>query len=300
MAENVFDQAARYLAKIDPTAVLNWALPATPSPLRFIRWLDARTVPFPGSPHRVCDTVAHLEQVDPPGRPWAIPVECQVEPDPEMFGRLLEYLGRLWRAERPSPERGDRFWLGAVVINLTGTGRSSRDHEWTAVGLRTQLRVVERNLHQESASSTLARVADGTLGTIILGLVPLMDGGDDSGIMTEWLRLASTEADPRRRSDIGALALVFAEAANRGSAWMRLLKGWNMIQSKQVLEWQAEGEARGKASAVVAFLEARFQVVPADLIAAIQGISDLHRLNPMVKLAATAVSLDQFRTDAGL
>src|SRR5262249_60560644 len=130
-----------------------------------------------------------------------------------------------------------------------------------AVGLRTQLRVVERNLHQESASSTLARVADGTLGTIILGLVPLMDGGDDSGIMTEWLRLASAEADPRRRSDIGALALVFAEAADRGTAWQRLLRGWNMTQSKQVLEWQAEGEARGKESAGAAVLEARCPVV---------------------------------------
>lgn len=186
MAEpNDFDQAARLLAKSDPTEVLAWTLGLPSNQFRFVRWLDTRSLPFPGTADRVNDLVAHLETTHPPGQPWLIALEMQSEPDLRMFGRLLEYLGRLWQAEKPSPERGDRFCLGAGVVNLSGVGRASRDFEWPPTGPRTCLRVMERNVGREAAGDTLAAVATGAIGRMLLPLVPLMHGGGEPGMIDE-------------------------------------------------------------------------------------------------------------------
>src|SRR5919202_5839464 len=139
MPANPFDQACRYLTKADPEGALPWLLRLPPAGLGFDGWLDTPTLPFPGEPERTCDTVASLRDTARGGVPWAVVVEFQVEPDPDMFGRLLVYLGRLWLERGPSPERGDRFELGAVVVNLTGAGRSSRRMDWPEAGLLTQV-----------------------------------------------------------------------------------------------------------------------------------------------------------------
>jgi hypothetical protein len=213
---NRFDQAARYFVRADPPAVLAWALDSPPADFRFGGWLDTRSVPFPGETDRVGDLVARVERADPPGEPWLVAVEVQIQPDPLMFGRLLEYLGRLWRAEKPSSERGDRYRLGAAVINLTGVGRASQDFEWLPTGPRTCLRVAERNPARESAADTLAAIVGGTRSPALLPLIPLMRGGGEPGIIEAWVRLASAESDSRRRSEHGALALVFARRPESG------------------------------------------------------------------------------------
>jgi hypothetical protein len=305
---NRFDQAARYFVRTDPPAVLAWALDSAPADFRFAGWLDTRSVPFPGETDRVGDLVARVERADPPGEPWLVAVEVQIQPDPLMFGRLLEYLGRPWQAEKPSSERGDRYRLGAVVINLTGIGRASQDFEWLPTGPRTCLRVAERNPARESAADTLAAIVGGTLSPALLPLIPLMRGGGEPGIIEAWVRLASAESDSRRRSEHGALALVFAEAAGVRPVWKEALKDWNMVESQQVLEWQAEaraeGEARGRlratGAALIRFLEARFHTIPQELIDRIRAMSDVERLAGLVSLAGEAPSLDQFRADAGL
>ena len=60
MAIYVYDQAARYCARLDPIGFLRWLLPRLDPALLFHCWLDTRTVPFPGAPDRTCDTVADL------------------------------------------------------------------------------------------------------------------------------------------------------------------------------------------------------------------------------------------------
>jgi hypothetical protein len=79
-----------------------------------------------------------------------------------------------------------------------------------------------------------------------------------------------------------------------------------------VLEWQAdalvrareearvEGELHGPRIAVIGVLEARFQTVPADLIAAIRSLADPQKLSSLIPLAARSPTLNQFRGDAGL
>jgi hypothetical protein len=101
MPINPFDQACRYLARLDPVALLSWLLNLPPS--AFQGWLDTRTIPFPGEPDRTCDTVAFLLDLTRGGIPWAVVIEFQIDPDHLMFGRLLIYMGQVWIERKPYP-----------------------------------------------------------------------------------------------------------------------------------------------------------------------------------------------------
>src|SRR5262245_11017999 len=124
MTRNFFDQAARYVAKLEPQPFVRWLLRL--QILLFHGWLDTRRIPFPGEADRICDTVACLEDPAVTGELWAVPIEFALQPESDLFGRLLVYLGLLWLEERPSAERGARYQVGAIVLNLTGRGRTSR------------------------------------------------------------------------------------------------------------------------------------------------------------------------------
>ncbi|MBY0459753.1 MAG: hypothetical protein K2V38_20735, partial [Gemmataceae bacterium] len=270
-----FDKAARFAAQLEPVEFLSWLLDLPAAAVGFTSWLDTRTIPFPGEPDRVGDAVARL---DPPGGtepPWALALEFQIEPDPLMFGRLLGYLSRLWVQLKPDAERGSRFQVGAVVVNLTGTGRASREMRLPGTAVVTQLSVAERNLARESAGDMLVRVEAGAAGRSLLPWLPLMSGGAEATIIERWKRLAESEPLSRRRSELAGLALVLAEAADCREAWERGLEGWNVRESVVVNRWIDEGRAEGQAAALLAVLEAKFQTVPDDLAAAIRATADL-------------------------
>jgi hypothetical protein len=78
---NYFDQAARYAAKLDPPGFLRWLPPGGAGGLAFDRWLDTRTLPFPGEPDRTGDTVACLRDAGS-GRRWALVLEFQTDAVP--------------------------------------------------------------------------------------------------------------------------------------------------------------------------------------------------------------------------
>src|SRR5205823_10681522 len=137
-------------------------------------WLDTRLIPFPGESDRFCDTVAHIEDVKRGQIPWAIVLEFQGEPDPLMFGRLFAYGGQVWLEKKPSEERGDRFQIGAVVVNLTGSGDAARTMDWPAAGLLTALRPREVNLSRLDAKDVLDGIAAGGVPRVVLALIPLM------------------------------------------------------------------------------------------------------------------------------
>ncbi len=304
MSQNVFDQAARYLAKLDRVPFLCWVLELQPADFVFRGWVDTRRLPFPGEPDRVNDTVAHLEDVAGGNVPWAVVLEFQLEPEPLMFGRMLVYEGQVWLEKKPSDLPGDRFNMGAVVINLTGRGHCGREMDWPRAKLKTILEPREINLCDRQAQTVMDGIVAGTVPRVILPLIPLMQGGDDAGIIQLWLAQASLEADNRRRGDYGGLALVFAEAAKCADVWKTALKGWNVVQSQQVLEWQAEARAEALVDSTVAhilrLLEIRFQQIPADLANVLRGTTDLAKLQTYFDLAVSAVSIDGFRQSAGL
>ena len=112
-----------------------------------------------------------------------------------MFGRALGYLGPLWLEYRPDPERGSRFWVSAIIVNLTGRGHTSQDMEWPEAGLRTTLQVKECDLAGLVAAETLQAVAEGKTAACVLPWIPLLTGGDEEGIIQRWLELARAETN---------------------------------------------------------------------------------------------------------
>src|SRR5260221_11379243 len=95
-----YDQGARYAAKLDPPNFFRRVLPRMATKLVFQEWLDTRTLPFPGEPDRICDTVARFKARRGAQLFWVIVAEFQSGPDPGMLDRLLEYLVRLRRGLR--------------------------------------------------------------------------------------------------------------------------------------------------------------------------------------------------------
>ncbi|MDY3560296.1 hypothetical protein R5W23_001525 [Gemmata sp. JC673] len=312
MPANPFDKAARYVTKMDPLAFLAWAFGVPTSEITFGGWLDTRAVPLPHEPDQIGDTVARARNFGTEEAPWAIAIEFQIEPDPMMFGRLMIYLGHLWQSLKPDPERGSRFNIGAVVVNLTGTGRASREMRWPGTPLVTHLGVVERNLVTERAATLLAGIEAGHWSRALLPWLPLMTGGDDAVIIDRWKVLAEGEPDRRARGTYGGLALVFAAAAGRREVWEKALEGWNVIESPVVNEWialgkakgVAEGRAEGRAEQAVLMLlnvlAAKFGSTPAEVEAAVRSCADLVKLQVWTTQAATAATLAEFRTTTGL
>jgi hypothetical protein len=300
-----FDQAARYTAKLDPSAFLRWLLGLN-APLAFQGWLDTRTLPFPGEPDRTCDTVAELLDATHPGRLWALVVEIQSEPDAEILDRLLEYMIRLRREVRHGPDRRVQYDTAAALLNLTGPPpRDVQDMVLPCQAeVRLRFRPLVRTLRDDDATAALRGIDAGSVGRSILPWIPLMHGGGDLSTMEEWKRLAGLEPESRLRSVYGSLALVFAELADRKAEWKKALEGWNMRESTVVAEWQAEGRTEGRAEGLVQarradlmdILQTRFHTTLApDLAAAIQEKTDPTLLSRWVILAATVDSLDVFR-----
>jgi hypothetical protein len=298
MPPNPFDQACRYLAKLDSIAFMAWLLGLLPTRFGFRRWLDTRLVRFPGEPDRTCDTVAFLEDLTAGHVPWAVVLEFQIEPDPLMFGRLLGYFSPLWLELKPGEERGDRFQLGAVLVNLTGHGNVSRLMDWPEVGLHTGLKIVERNLSEISPEEVLTGIANGTAPSVVLPFIPLMQGGGESGTILKWKDLAGLESDTRRRGDYAGLALVFAEAAGCWDSWKDALKEWHVIQSKQVNEWQEQGRTEGAANCAVNlllhFLGAKFGQLPDSVVHLVQSVRNPNQIGSLLVRAGQSATIDEW------
>jgi hypothetical protein len=294
----VYDQAGRYAIKRRPSAFFTWRAPALWAAYRLVRWQDTRTLPFPGEPDRVCDTVAEFEhQVDRRSR-CLVDVEVQAEPDADMLERLGEYAFRLRRELHYGPGTAGKYPVLCLVLNLTGAEQPSRLDmtlpEWNAAG--QWLQVAQGTLSAEDAAQTLARIAAGDLERWVLSWLPLLQGAAEATNLMEWKRLASQEPDSHGRSDFGALALVFAELAGTAAVWRKALKGWNMRDSPQVLEWQAEARLEKLAELVRRAIRLRFATpVPADLEDQLAAIKDEAELDRWFDASQTTPSLDAFR-----
>ncbi len=123
-----------------------------------------------------------------------------------------------------------------------------------------------------------------------------MQRGGEAGIIADWVARASAELDARRGADLGGLALVFAEAAGCAEAWQKALEGWNMIQSKQVLEWQAQT----RVADLLEVLKERVGPLPNAVVEQVREVRDHALLQRWLKLAARATTLDQFLQDSGV
>ncbi|MGH7170167.1 MAG: hypothetical protein ACRELF_09895 [Gemmataceae bacterium] len=292
MNDNDFDKAGRACFNLDPAGMLRWLLPGLSPACTFQRWADARTIAFPGDPERTCDNVAELLQADDPPIWWLLLLELQSEPDAEMFGRLLEYLGRLWRTLRTPEPSPRRYHLAAALVNFKGHGQSSRDFRLPGTPARTCLRIVEKNVARMSAARTLARIRAEEWTRTLLPLIPLMRGGDKSSMVEKWKAVAESEPDDRRRDAYANLAWVFADATGCRPIWKQGLEDWNVKRSEQVMEWQAEA----KADYVIKVLRLRFGPdLPAEVEQSIRNTADLEKLDRWLEEAVRSRTLNKFR-----
>jgi hypothetical protein len=178
---------------MDSVEFLGWVLNLAPDQFRFREWLDPRKISLPGEPDRTGDTVASIENVAQGGVPWAIAIEFQGDPHSLMFSRALIYMASVWSNSKPDDERGSRYQVGFVVVNLTGAGRAGREMSWPEAGMNLAFQPVERNLEQESADELLSAIESGSRSKCLLPWIPLMRGADEIASVTRWKTLADTE-----------------------------------------------------------------------------------------------------------
>ncbi len=296
-----YDIACRRMVKSDARAFLRWLFKQFDKVARHRGWVDTRRLPFPDKPDQTGDLVFEIEALLKAQPLWALALEFQIEPDPEMFGRMMVYLGTLWRERRPDRNPGDRYQLASCVINLTGSSKShpvSASFVWPGPDrVEVILNVREVFLAEESAQEVLDGVASGLYDRALLPWVPLMLGGSDEAVIKRWADLAGQEPDGRRKAGFGYHALVFAEKCADPGAWRKALEGWGMIRSETMEKTRGEERAE---TLVETLALVTGQEVPEELSTKIRACTDRSQLRAWLAVAVKAESLEQFRTEAGL
>src|SRR6185437_15718648 len=92
------------------------------------------------------------------------------------------------------------------------------------------LQPIEINLETLDAGVVLGQIAGQQAPRELLALIPLMQGGDDPGIIRQWRQVADEDAEAGRRAD-SALAEVYAELVGRRPKWDLALEGFSMGES---------------------------------------------------------------------
>jgi hypothetical protein len=190
-----------------------------------------------------------------------------------------------------------------VVVLLMLTGKMSEAGlrlEVEGIGGFVGVKPVVVNLCDETAVTTLADIAAGRLGFIVLPFVPLMAGGGELALIEEWKRVALREPDAAKRALYRDLALVFAELAKELVNWQRALEGFEMQESTVIQGWINRGVQKGAIEQqrrdLLGFISARFEdPVPEPIRLAIEGTNDPTILTQWIKAAATATTLAEFR-----
>lgn len=308
MSLSDFDQAARYLIKLDPVTTLGWILPKLGSGLQFQRWLETQSISYPGESERRCDTVMELVSETGTVPPWAIVVDSQTRPDSSMMGRLLEYLALLYRILRHGPHGKDAYQVGAMLLNLTGPTQNSELEMALSgepeVGLHFKVKTL--TLEKTSAENHL-QIVEEKKAWALLPWTALMENGSEPETIQKWEELAKQEPDHRRRSDIGFLTRIFARLRPGAELWEELLKEWNVEQSTLLREWmdkgreegrvegQVKGEAKGKRESLLDVIQRWGDPVPEDLRKLIEQENDLDQLSQWFRQALAATSVDEIR-----
>lgn len=251
--------------------------------------------------------MAELESLDEPGPPWAHANEFQTKPDPDMFGRLLVYLGTYWLSARPDPLPGSRYNLGAAVVNLTGTQASQPSSRSMVLpapkGGKLVFEVLERWLQDEPAAPLLEAIRSGRYSRWLLVLIPLHQADDPADVIRQWLELFHAELDAGLRSEWHGLTVVLSELSRHKDLWRIALEGLTVTRSPFLESIRAEGHKEGikegraedRSEALIQLLRAKFsQQVAADIIRRVEQSRDLDQLRAWFTAALDAATWDDF------
>jgi hypothetical protein len=233
----VFDQATRFAAQADPDAITRRILAGTRATLRFTEWTDTRTLSIPGTTDRTADLIAILAESAAPELPWLLVFEFQTRHDPEKLDVTLEEAARLRLHARHGQDRRGKFRVLTGLIYLQGRCPETLLDMTLPEGFGTRHVPLLWNLEEDSAEATLTAVESGQASWAMLFWVPLMAGGEDEALIARWKKRALAEESPRRRGDLGKIALVFAELIGQYAVWEKALEGFDMTESAVVNRW---------------------------------------------------------------
>lgn len=127
-----------------------------------------------------------------------------------------------------------------------------------------------------------------------------MSGGDNADLIDRWKVLAEAEPNPRRKGELGGLALVFAEKTGCRELWEQKLEGWNVEESTIVNRWIARGEEIGKEISILEEARAtilklgtkRFGPPAQEVRDTVLGLADRGRLERIIDRIFDATSWD--------
>jgi hypothetical protein len=124
--------------------------------------------------------------------------------------------------------------------------------------------------------------------------VPLMTGGGEPAAIARWRGLVEA-LSPQQRSDLGQIALVFAELAGCYLAWEKGLEDLEMTESQVVNRWIERAQLQSAREYLPRALENRFPgQVPAEVTETINQQPSEAMLKRWFGQAMTAVTLADF------
>ncbi len=230
---NDFDQAARFVAEMDPQGTLDRVLAATRLRLRFRRWFPAHTIPRLKSPEREADSVAECDDIDKAERRWLVVIEWQSHPEKAKLRTLLEEATTF--ASRAQWE-GQEYFVMPAIAHLTGSPEKNAEDMRSPSGHGLYGEPAPWEIANDKAAEQLEAIRAGTCSWSVLCWVPLMAGADDDIIVAAWREvLQAAVADEGRRRQIQATALILAELGRIQPTWDRGLKEESIMGESAIM-----------------------------------------------------------------
>jgi hypothetical protein len=227
-----FDKLARFAAKDAPLGFTQVLAGARWDGWHFRRWLDTRLLPAPLTPERTSDVIALFTHPNWPQQIWAVIVEFKLEARGETAEQLQVYVSHLQAGPHSATDLGTTWFVGAVIVNLTGRQPPTPAVRLGHTGIRTLPAPPAVNRARRFAAAHLARIEAGTLERGALYWIPLMHGAQRPALIERWKQLVQSEPDATRQNYLVIAGLVFGEASGHGLEWETALQGWRMVESQ--------------------------------------------------------------------
>lgn len=230
----VYDQAARYAARMCPEAVLPNLL-GVGHPGRQVGWLDTRTVPLPGGAEREADLVAELEGG---GGRLLVVLEFQSGHELEKLDTTLLEVATIRKYARHSDGNAEKYRVLAALVYLRGECPESVLDMSLPFRGGTRHQALVWELCRDDAYTALDRLEAGRLSWGTLFWVPLMAGGCDVAVIARWATLVERLApSPGALAGLRGCGRVFAELVGKAPEWERHMGPKLVSESKVVNDW---------------------------------------------------------------
>ncbi len=296
---NPYDSASKSLIRLQPHPTIAWLLGVSPDSFIFHKWENIELLGDEESDRKL-DLIAIIVRKDYLGPPLGLDIEIQIDAESRMFIRLARYANMIEEQIRPSADSHDFCEANNIVINLRGRNHPRPPQTWDEANLSRGHNFKIVNLCDTPADKTLQDVTDGKAPANILGWIPLMQDGNEPSIIERWIEFVSALLDERRRSNLAALVLVFAEAADQNETWAKALKGFNTMKSAIYEEWTS-GAVREDREENLGYLRNVLKRVAAQRLGnspthleMIDSIDDRNRLVELLTSVSIANSWNEF------